>query len=105
MGGLAQAMPYTYVAFLIGALALVGIPPLSGFCSKDAILASALADGGALRLAALRRRPRRRAPDRASTRFRLYFLVFHGEPSPLVRERARTHGPTHGHGEGPLLDD
>ena len=36
-------MPKTYIAFLVGSLALVGIPPLSGFFSKDAILASALA--------------------------------------------------------------
>ena len=39
-------MPKTYIAFLVGSLALVGIPPLSGFFSKDAILASALASGG-----------------------------------------------------------
>ena len=46
MGGLRDALPRTYLAFLIGALALVGIPPLSGFFSKDSILASALARRG-----------------------------------------------------------
>ena len=45
MGGLRKAMPKTYIAFLVGSLALVGIPPLSGFFSKDSILASALASG------------------------------------------------------------
>ena len=45
MGGLRRLMPYTYVAFLIGALALVGIPPFSGFFSKDSILAAALDRG------------------------------------------------------------
>ncbi len=38
MGGLSKKMPYTYISFLIGALALIGIPPLSGFFSKDEIL-------------------------------------------------------------------
>lgn len=40
MGGLAKRMPTTYWTFLIGALALCGVFPLSGFFSKDAILAS-----------------------------------------------------------------
>ena len=48
MGGLRQSMPYTHATFLIGTLALVGIPIFAGFWSKDAILASTLAEGGAL---------------------------------------------------------
>ncbi|MEN3027256.1 MAG: NADH-quinone oxidoreductase subunit L [Chlorobiota bacterium] len=38
MGGLARHMPTTYRTFLIAGLAIAGIPPLSGFFSKDAIL-------------------------------------------------------------------
>lgn len=41
MGGLRKKMPLTFWTFLIGALALAGIPPLSGFWSKDEILAEA----------------------------------------------------------------
>ena len=43
MGGLRKAMPLTYVAFLIGALSLAGLFPMSGFWSKDAVLAQAWA--------------------------------------------------------------
>jgi NADH-quinone oxidoreductase subunit L len=41
MGGLSKHMRITYSTFLIGCLAIAGIPPLSGFFSKDAILLSA----------------------------------------------------------------
>jgi NADH-quinone oxidoreductase subunit L len=41
MGGLARKLPVTWVAMLFGALALAGIPPFSGYYSKDAILAAA----------------------------------------------------------------
>jgi NADH-quinone oxidoreductase subunit L len=39
MGRLGRAMPQTALVFVVGALALAGIPPLSGFFSKEAILA------------------------------------------------------------------
>ncbi|HLB04438.1 MAG TPA: NADH-quinone oxidoreductase subunit L [Gaiellaceae bacterium] len=100
MGGLRQAMPRTTLMFLIGTLALVGIPPLAGFWSKDAILASALTSGGygaVLFVAGLLG-----ALLTGLYSFRLYFVAFLGEPSELVRERTvgHRHGD-HGHAEGP----
>jgi NADH-quinone oxidoreductase subunit L len=90
MRGLGRLMPFTKWCFLAGALALVGIPPFSGFFSKDSIIASAAALGtwygwifwvcgvaGAF-LTGL-------------YTFRLWFLVFPGEPSPFVREHYHDH--------------
>jgi NADH-quinone oxidoreductase subunit L len=90
MHGLGRLMPFTKWCFLAGALALVGIPPFSGFFSKDSIVASAAALGtwygwifwlcgiaGAF-LTGL-------------YTFRLWFLVFPGEPSPFVREHHHDH--------------
>jgi NADH-quinone oxidoreductase subunit L len=45
MGGLRKVMPVTGVTFLLGWLAISGVFPLAGFWSKDAILASAWAEG------------------------------------------------------------
>jgi NADH-quinone oxidoreductase subunit L len=108
MGGLRKAMPFTHVAFLVGALALAGIPPLSGFWSKDGIIASALADGGALGYTLVVLGLVGALLTGAYT-FRLYYLVFHGPPSDLVvahsggHEHAGADGHrSHGHGEGPL---
>jgi NADH-quinone oxidoreductase subunit L len=42
MSGIGRSMPWTRWAFLVGALALVGVPPFSGFFSKDSIIAAAL---------------------------------------------------------------
>src|SRR5216117_919127 len=41
MGGLSRKLPITFATFVVGALALIGCPPFSGFFSKDAILALA----------------------------------------------------------------
>ena len=41
MGGLAKYMPITYITMLLGSLALAGIPPFSGFFSKDMIIVAA----------------------------------------------------------------
>lgn len=43
MGGLARKLPVTHITFLIGCIAIAGIPPFSGFFSKDEILAAAYA--------------------------------------------------------------
>ncbi len=41
MGGLRKKIPWTYCLFLIGTIAIAGIPPLAGFWSKDEIMAHA----------------------------------------------------------------
>ena len=45
MGGLWRKIPWTFATFVVGTLAIAGIPPLAGFFSKDAILGSALEEG------------------------------------------------------------
>jgi len=84
MGGLRRLMPRTYWAFLIGALALTGMPPFSGFFSKDPILAAALASGWygeILWVAGMIG-----AFLTGVYTFRMVFMVFWGEPSAFVRE-------------------
>jgi NADH-quinone oxidoreductase subunit L len=45
MGGLKKYMPTTFVTFMIGTVALAGVPPLAGFWSKDEILLGAAKNG------------------------------------------------------------
>jgi NADH-quinone oxidoreductase subunit L len=45
-GGLRKHMPITFITFGLGYLALIGIPPLSGFFTKDAIIEAAFSQGG-----------------------------------------------------------
>jgi len=45
MGGLKDHMPWTFRTFVVGTVAIAGIPPLAGFFSKDSILAAAMASG------------------------------------------------------------
>jgi NADH-quinone oxidoreductase subunit L len=97
MGGMGRYLPYTTGVMWIGALALAGVPPFSGFFSKDQILSDALARGDwvgytvwGLGLVG--------AFVTALYTFRLMLLVFHGEPSDYAREHGEAHA---GHGEGP----
>ena len=84
MGGLRRLMPFTFVAFIVGTLSLTGIPPFSGFFSKDSILAAALSQGwyGQLLWAA----GMTGAFLTGLYSARLFFIVFWGEPSAFVRE-------------------
>ncbi|MGI8605778.1 MAG: NADH-quinone oxidoreductase subunit L [Gaiellaceae bacterium] len=94
LGGLGRALPWTYRYFLAGALALAAIPPFAGFFSKDAILASA-ANAGTLGWS-LWGAGAFGAFLTALYTFRLFFIVFRGEPSGFVREhlhREQFEGP------------
>ena len=108
MGGLKKHLPITYWTFLIGALAIAGVPLLSGFFSKDEIL---------FRTFIGEQTPGHRVMWAlgvltslltATYMFRLVFLAFHGErrvaPSGAhhaaesdVAPAAHGHAPAHGH--------
>ena len=75
MGGLKARMPITFWTFLIGTLALCGVPPLSGFYSKDAILATAFDHSVALFILAVII-----AGLTTFYMFRLFFVAFLGTP-------------------------
>ncbi len=75
MGGLRRSMPTTYRLFLVAGLAIAGIPPLSGFFSKDAILWHVFEEAGILGWLVLVAA----AFCTAFYTFRLIALVFHGE--------------------------
>ena len=87
MGGLRKYIPLTYSTFLIGAIAIAGVPFLSGFFSKDAILTSAYANGyyfvWALGILG--------AVMTAFYMFRLIFLTFHGQERLASDVRAHIH--------------
>ncbi|NES77369.1 MULTISPECIES: NAD(P)H-quinone oxidoreductase subunit 5 [unclassified Okeania] len=74
MGGLRKYMPVTSACFLIGTLAICGIPPFAGFWSKDEILGSAFGANPALWLIGWAT-----AGMTAFYMFRMYFSTFEGE--------------------------
>jgi NADH-quinone oxidoreductase subunit L len=73
MGGLKNKLKITYWTFLVGCIAIAGIPPFSGFFSKDAILLSAFEHNKALYIIGLIT-----AALTAFYMFRLLFITFYG---------------------------
>lgn len=87
MGGLRKHMPVTHATFLLACLAIAGVPPLSGFFSKEEILLAAYEGNKAIYFIALFT-----AGLTAFYMFRLYFMIF------WQKEK---HYDAH-HGEGPM---
>ncbi len=108
MGGLKKYMPVTYVTMMIGTLAIAGIPPLSGFFSKDEILYRTFLENRALWVLAVIT-----ALMTAFYMFRLMSLTFFGgyrgpawarAASPAAAAEAAAHGAVmphdaHAHGQ------
>ena len=92
MGGLRKYMPITWITSLVGSLALIGTPFLSGFYSKDSIIEavgmSHIAGAGFAYFSVLAG-----VFVTAFYSFRMYFLVFHGEE----RFGKAGHGDHHDH--------
>jgi NADH-quinone oxidoreductase subunit L len=102
MGGLRKELPITFWTFLVGTLAIAGVPLLSGFFSKDEILGKTFASGHtvlwAIGVAT--------AFLTATYMFRLLYLTFFGERrAAAANSHASAHGDDHGHGHGGHLHD
>jgi NADH-quinone oxidoreductase subunit L len=96
MGGLRKLMPVTHITFLIACLAIAGIPPFSGFFSKEEILTAAynsnkLIYGVGVFTSMLT----------AFYMFRLYFSIFWNQ-NPSPKEKGRDEVLHHGEGTLPM---
>jgi NADH-quinone oxidoreductase subunit L len=103
MGGLRKYMPITWITSLIGSLALIGTPFMSGFYSKDSIIeAAALSHipGHTFAYVAVLAG----VFITAFYSFRMYFLVFHGRERWMEARHGHdehAHDDHHHHGLGP----
>ena len=86
MGGLRKYMPITHITFLIACLAIAGIPPFSGFFSKDEILTACFAYSPFMGwiMTAI-------AAMTAFYMFRLYFGIFWGTENKELHARHTPH--------------
>jgi NADH-quinone oxidoreductase subunit L len=102
MGGLKKDLPITYWTFVVGAIAIAGVPPFAGFFSKDEILFRTFASGHTLLWAV----GLLTALLTAAYMFRLVFMTFHG-PSPSATQAAHDdHAHEHhGHDDHSHLHD
>jgi NADH-quinone oxidoreductase subunit L len=102
MGGFRKAMPFTFVTFTIGALALAAFPFTSGFFSKDEVLAYTINRGGGFVVLAIA--GYLGAALTGFYAFRMVFRVFGGEPVPEARELEGGHA-AHGEPMNPLTGE
>ena len=102
MGGFRRAMPFTFITFTIGALALAGFPLTSGFFSKDEILAFTINRGGGY--AVLGVLGYVGSALTAFYAFRMVFRVFLGDPVPEARELEGGH-IAHGDPANPMTGE
>lgn len=86
MGGLKKALPITHITFLIATIAISGIPPFSGFFSKDEILAHAYNHNKIYWMLGIIG-----SMLTAFYMFRLYFLTFHGGFRGTGEQKHRLH--------------
>ncbi|MEN3281036.1 MAG: NADH-quinone oxidoreductase subunit [Solirubrobacteraceae bacterium] len=89
MGGFRRAMPFTFIAFVIGGLALSAVPPFSGFFSKDEILGDIASRGGGWWVFYVAGYVG--AFLTALYTWRMIFRAFWGEPAPEARELEEGH--------------
>ena len=89
MGGFRKALPFTFACFIIGGLALSGIPPFSGFFSKDEILLVTAERGGWHWI--LYVMGYIGAFLTAIYTFRMIFRAFYGDPVPEAQELEHGH--------------
>lgn len=86
MGGLKKNLPITYITMLVGTIAIAGIPPLSGFFSKDEILAHAFFSSPVFWVLGFIG-----ALCTAFYMFRLLFMTFFGEFRGTAEQQAHLH--------------
>jgi NADH-quinone oxidoreductase subunit L len=89
MSGFKRVMPFTYGCFVVGGLALSGVPPFSGFFSKDEILADIGSRGGGWWIMYVAGYVG--AVLTAIYTWRMIFRAFWGEPCPEARELEEGH--------------
>ena len=95
MRGFRKAMPFTFVCFIVGGLALSGLPPFSGWLSKDDIIAYLDHRGGGFEILGILGYVG--ALMTGIYTFRMIFRAFFGEPCEEARRaRAGPHGPPRG---------
>ena len=89
MSGFRRALPFTFGCFVIGGLALSGLPPFSGWLSKDDILAYLNHRGGGFEIMGIAGYVG--ALLTGIYTFRMIFRAFFGDPSPEAQELEQGH--------------